>query len=153
MRPVPPSPVPFSTPRAWASLSNAIELAQEGGILNKELRRALAFGRLSAEDAAVYCAMAEERIDNLLSLEEYIQYPFKLPKENSKLWFVLCRVRQSLEMGRLPEFFSDVYDDFLMALPREHRFALLVGNVKRWGRLGVNYAMFESLKEVTGLTE
>ena len=52
MRPVPAEPVPFSTPRAWAQLSRALDLAEASGILTRETRRALAFGRVSAEDAA-----------------------------------------------------------------------------------------------------
>src|SRR5262245_26465792 len=51
MRPVPGEPVPFSTPRAWAQLSRALDLAEAGGLLTKETRRALAFGRLTAGDA------------------------------------------------------------------------------------------------------
>ena len=42
LRPVPSEPVPFSTPRAWALLSRALDLAENAGILNRELRRALA---------------------------------------------------------------------------------------------------------------
>src|SRR5262249_44279964 len=74
MRPVPAEPIPFSTPRAWASLSQALDLAEQAGILDASLRRALAFGRLTPEDAAIYCAMAEESIDGLLPLEDYIRY-------------------------------------------------------------------------------
>src|SRR5262249_33271088 len=62
MRSVPTEPVPFSTPRAWTLLSRAMDLAEGSRILTKELRRMLAFGRVSAEDAAVFCALAEESI-------------------------------------------------------------------------------------------
>jgi hypothetical protein len=62
MRPVPAEPVPFSTPRAWTLLSRALDLAEASGILTSETRRALAFGRLSAEDAVAFCALAEEAI-------------------------------------------------------------------------------------------
>src|SRR5262249_42491775 len=41
MRPVPAEPVPFSTPRAWALLSRAFDMAQRSGILNNQTRRAL----------------------------------------------------------------------------------------------------------------
>ena len=47
----------------WASLSQALDMAEAAGILDRSIRRALAFGRLSPEDAAVFCAMAEESID------------------------------------------------------------------------------------------
>ncbi|MFN4260043.1 MAG: DNA-directed RNA polymerase subunit alpha C-terminal domain-containing protein [Gemmataceae bacterium] len=51
LRPVPREPVPFSTPRAWASLSRALDLAEQGGILNEPLARALALGRVTRDDA------------------------------------------------------------------------------------------------------
>ena len=73
MRPVPAEPVPFSTPRAWTLLSRALDMADASGILNNETRRALAFGRLSAEDAAVFCALAEEAIGPMQPLEDYIR--------------------------------------------------------------------------------
>jgi hypothetical protein len=56
LRPVPREPVPFSTPRAWASLSRALDLASRGGILGEPLVRALARGRVSAEDAQAFTA-------------------------------------------------------------------------------------------------
>jgi MoxR-like ATPase len=52
VRPVPEDPVPFSTPRAWAALSRSLDLAESAGVLDATTRRALAFGRLSPEDAA-----------------------------------------------------------------------------------------------------
>src|SRR5262249_10306453 len=55
MRPVPDQPAPFSTPRAWTLLSRALDLAEARGVLDRTTHRALAFGRLSAEDAAVFC--------------------------------------------------------------------------------------------------
>ena len=73
LRPVPSEPVPFSTPRAWALLSRALDLAENAGILNRELRRALAFGRVSAEDAAVFCALAEDAIGALRPIEDYMR--------------------------------------------------------------------------------
>jgi MoxR-like ATPase len=51
LRSVPREARPFSTPRAWASLSRALDLAEKGGILDDTLRRALARGRVSSEDA------------------------------------------------------------------------------------------------------
>src|SRR5262245_25346678 len=54
MRPVPDQPVPFSTPRAWAALSRALDLAEAGGVLNDGIRRALAHGRLTPGDAQAF---------------------------------------------------------------------------------------------------
>ena len=54
LRPVPREAAPFSTPRAWASLSRALDLAEQGGVLTPTLRPALAKGRISAEDAVTF---------------------------------------------------------------------------------------------------
>jgi MoxR-like ATPase len=51
LRPVPREAAPFSTPRAWASLSRALDLAERAGILSESLVQALALGRISADDA------------------------------------------------------------------------------------------------------
>src|SRR5262249_30632546 len=55
LRPVPSQPEPFSTPRAWASLSEALDLAEKAGLLTPDIRRALAFGRVSPQDAGAFC--------------------------------------------------------------------------------------------------
>ncbi len=75
MRPVPADPVPFSTPRSWSHLSRAFDLAEKAALLTNETRRALAFGRLSPEDAAVFCALAEESSGPVQPLENYIRDP------------------------------------------------------------------------------
>ena len=151
MRAVPASPVPFSTPRAWASLSQALDLAEQGGILDKATRRALTFGRVSAEDAAIFCAMAEEKMDNLLPLADYIADPGKLPQEHTTLWFILSLIRKQVATGEWNGYSPEKLNSFLLALPREHRFALLTGMVQNWGALGVEEALLQSLREVTGL--
>jgi MoxR-like ATPase len=58
LRPVPRDPVPFSTPRAWASLARALDLAEQAGILSEPIAKALAHGRVSAQDAAAFVAAA-----------------------------------------------------------------------------------------------
>jgi hypothetical protein len=58
-RPVPQTPTPFSTPRAWASLSSALDLADASCILDYSMRRALAFGRLTPDDAVQFCRKCE----------------------------------------------------------------------------------------------
>jgi hypothetical protein len=151
MRPVPMEPVPFSTPRAWASLSRALDRAETDGILNTPIRRALAFGRVTAEDAAVFCAMAEERIQELRPLMDYLEEPKLLPKEDAARWFVLCHIRHAVSRGELRGVPPPTIDRFLRAIPQEHRFALLVDTVEAWGELGADEALFESLREVTGL--
>ena len=101
MRPVPAEPVPFSTPRAWSLLSRALDMAQSSGVLNRETRRALAFGRLSAEDAAVYCALAEEAIGPIQPIERYFEQPDLVPNAAATRWFILDCVRQHVRGGKL----------------------------------------------------
>lgn len=160
MRPVPTDPVPFSTPRSWASLSDALALAESAQLLTRETRRALAFGRLTAADAAIFCAMAEEQLYDLLPLREYLLEPWRLPSEDTACWFVLNQFRSVVAAGRLEQEIETLPEDqtmeslvnrFLTALRSEHRMALLVGLVNQWGRLGADASMLRTLKEVTGL--
>lgn len=76
MREVPSEPEPFSTPRAWASLSRALDLAEEQQILTNSIRRALAFGRVSPKDASVFCQLIESKGEKTLE-----QIRDKDPKE------------------------------------------------------------------------
>lgn len=152
MRPVPSQPVPFSTPRAWALLSRALDLVEGAGMTGTAIRRALAFGRLTPEDAAIFCAMAEESIEQVLPARDYIEEPDKLPKEDAALWFVLHRIRSLVARRELTGFAPDKINRFLLALPPDHRFALLVSLVPHWGDLGADQSMFDSLREATGLS-
>lgn len=151
MRPIPDAPVPFSTPRAWASLSRALDLVEARGRLTRETRRALAFGRLSAEDAAIFCAMADETIDRILPLRDYILSPQNLPATPTACWFVLNRIRNLLDSGKLTEFDSATINNFLMSLSEEHRMVLLIDRVSAWGQLGADQALVNTLKGVVGL--
>ncbi len=160
MRPVPTEPIPFSTPRAWASLARALDLAAAAGVLDRATRRALAFGRVSAPDAAVFCAMAEEAIAELRPLEEYIAAPHTLPPEPAARWFVLCRIRELVCRRTLhdhlagrggPRELRQQVNRFLEGLSLELRFAVLVDLVDRWAEAGADEVLLDSLREVTGL--
>ena len=151
MRPVPTDPVPFSTPRAWALLSRALDMAQAAGILNRETRRALAFGRLSAEDAAVYCALAEEAVGPMQPIECYVENPALLPNGAASRWFILDCVRQNVRSGKLRHLKPRVVNRFLRSLPAENQLTLLTNLVEQWGALGADRAMLEILKKVTAL--
>ena len=63
-RPGPDRPVPFSTPRAWTCLAQALDRLEEAGQLNPELRLALAIGRVSAADAELFCQFTDGRRPN-----------------------------------------------------------------------------------------
>lgn len=147
----PAEAVPFSTPRAWAALSRALDLSEAAGIGDPQVRRALAFGSVSAMDAAVFCAMAEEQIQELRPPAWYVEDPGRLPENDAARWFVLCRVRELAARGALEDVPAETINRFLRGIPREHCFALLVDLVEVWGRLGANEALFFALKEATGL--
>lgn len=55
LREVPRESEPFSTPRAWALLSEALDLAEAAGLLDMSLCGALASGRISTEDVQPFC--------------------------------------------------------------------------------------------------
>jgi hypothetical protein len=55
LRDTPRSAEPFSTPRAWSSLSRAMDLAEQAGVLDSGVMESLAHGRLSTDDATSVC--------------------------------------------------------------------------------------------------
>jgi len=151
MRPVPPDPVPFSTPRAWASFSRALDIAEASGVLDAATRRALAFGRLSPEDAAVFCALAEEAIGALHPLAEYVEHPERLPDGDAARWFVLDCIRRHVRDGRFAAVSPAAVDRFMRSLPEEQSLMLVTDLVDRWGALGADEAMLALLKGVAQL--
>jgi MoxR-like ATPase len=151
MRPVPSEPTPFSTPRAWSLLSRALDKAEASGILNNETRRALAFGRLSAEDAAVFCALAEEAIGKMRPIEDYVAAPDLLPKTDAARWFILNCIRQNVREGKLSHLKPRAVNKFLGSLPPEAQLTLLTELVEQWGALGADKSMLKLLKEVTSI--
>ncbi|MCA0319992.1 MAG: ATP-binding protein [Proteobacteria bacterium] len=149
MRPVPADPVPFSTPRAWAQLSRALDLAEKSNLLGNDTRRALAFGRLSPEDAVVFCALAEEAIGAIRPLDDYLRQPDLLPKGDSARWFVLDCIRQHVRDGRADHLKPAVINRFLKSLSSEHQLTLVTDMVEKWGALGADRALFDLLRKVT----
>jgi len=151
MRDVPSAPISFSTPRAWAALSQALDSAEAAGILNTEIRRALAFGSVSPEDAAVFCTMVEEKFGEMRPILAYLYDPESLPEQHSQRWFILSRIRTMVARGELKEIPETVIERFLDAIPRDHLFALFVNLVPEWGKLGAEEVMLDVLQEVTGV--
>jgi hypothetical protein len=149
MRPVPADPVPFSTPRAWSMLSRALDLAEKAGTLTREVRRALAFGRLSPEDAAVFCALAEEAIGSLLPMERYLRDPALLPEGDAGRWFVLDCIRQFVRDGRADHLPARIINRFLKSLSAEQQLILITDMIEKWGALGADRALFDLLRQVT----
>lgn len=151
MRPVPRDPIPFSTPRSWALVSEALDLAEQGGLLNQDVRRALLFGRVSPEDAAIFCVMTETKLEDIPAPEDCIRDPMRLPGQPTSRWFLISRVRQLVQRGKLQDFAPEVINNFLRQVPSEFRCALLVDLIEPWGEAGADTALLETLKEVTGL--
>ena len=151
MRPVPQEPVPFSTPRSWTLFARSLDLAEGAGILTRHVRRALAFGRLSAEDAAVFCALAEESIEPMQPIAHYFAHPGSLPRSDTARWFVLNCIRQNLKDDKLQGLDPKAVNRFLRSLPPEHQLTLLTDLVDRWGALGADDAMLDLLTQVTHL--
>ncbi|MEL6317546.1 MAG: ATP-binding protein [Pseudomonadota bacterium] len=151
MRPVPAEPAPFSTPRAWASHSKSLTLAAAAGRGDEATRRALAFGKVSPGDAALFCALDEAEIADLKPGRAYVADPALLPGGAAPRWFVLRRIREDAERGRLDGLAPQAVDAFLTAIPSEARFTLLVGLVAVWAELGADESLLEALREATGL--
>jgi hypothetical protein len=157
-RPVPPDPVPFSTPRAWALLSRDFDLAEAAGPVGAGQRRALAFGRLSPADAGLFCALCEEGLAGLRPIAEYLENPGLLPAGETARWFLVSRMRHAVAHDELkpaagaePALFHQRVNALLAALPDEFRFALLLDQVGKWAALGATEAMMSTLREVTDL--
>jgi hypothetical protein len=147
-RPVPADPVPFSSPRAWAALSRSLDLAESAGLLDRASRRALAFGRVSPEDAAVFCALAEETIAPMRPLEQYVLKPDLLPKGEAARWFILDCLRRRVRDETLGPVPPRAVDRFVASLPQEHQLNLVADLVERWGALGAGRSMLALLKKV-----
>ncbi len=154
--------MPFSTPRAWALLSRDLDLAEAAGRLDTVERRAITFGRVSPEDAGLFCALAEDGLGNLRPVGDYLRDPSLLPKEATALWFVVSRLRKTVERDELRpagagEGFPRQVNALLKAFPQEYLFATLVGLSEKWHGLGGEQemdAMYkETVFEVTGIED
>ncbi|VTT99265.1 atp-binding protein : Putative ATP/GTP binding protein OS=Parvularcula bermudensis (strain ATCC BAA-594 / HTCC2503 / KCTC 12087) GN=PB2503_12209 PE=4 SV=1: AAA_5 [Gemmataceae bacterium] len=152
-RAVPADPVPFSTPRSWALLSRDLDLAEARGALSAEERRALAFGRVTAHDAALFCALCEEGLGDLRPVLEYVEDPTRLPKTETAMWFLVSRTRSAVAGGELIGTPPEKINAFLTAAGEEYRFALVLDLVEPWAELGASDLMLRALRTVTGLPE
>ena len=99
----------------------------------------------------MFCALAEEGLADVRPIEDYLADPVLLPSWDTARWFVIHRLRTLVKRNELPLTDPTRINAFLAALPPEFRFALLIDLVDEWAELGASDAMFDSLKEVTGL--
>jgi hypothetical protein len=129
-----------------------MDLAEAAGILDHSLVRALAFGRVSPEDAAVFSELYNHNLWELGEPAGFIRDPGSLPKERVKLWFILDRVRRAvLDRSLAGAVSPDEVNRFLEAVPLEHRMTLMVDLLEGWADLGANPTLLQTLGEVTGL--
>ena len=118
-------------------------------MLTRETRRALAFGRLSAEDAAVFCALAEEAIGAMRPLAHYVEHPAPLPQGDAARWFILNCIRQHVRDGKLQGLTPRTVNRFLSQPARTSTSSRCSTDlVDRWGALGADAAMLALLKKV-----
>ncbi len=147
VRPIPAGPEPFSTPRSWTLLARALDLCDQSPSVSESDRRALVYGRLTAQDAAVFCAFSQQLLGEAVSVTDYVRRPTSLPSDPAALWLALCRVRTAVARGELRGVDPGVVNYFLALLPAEQRFALLVGQVPQWGALGAQDALLDAFRE------
>jgi len=98
LRPVPDKPVPFSTPRAWASLSRALDLVGARGQLTEPLVRALAVGRVSEDDARRFAAAWVGTPAESTSLDEKLNWPLAELDLSVRAWN--CLVAEGIGVVR-----------------------------------------------------
>lgn len=121
---------PFSTPRAWASLSNALDCIEDAGMLTEDMRRALAHGRVSPEDADQYCDFVASA-QPVRGGEYYLENPDRLPYSGAARWSALAAIRTAVGNGtRDPG--STRGPRLLGALDAEERAFVLSGLVRDW---------------------
>lgn len=167
-RPVPNLPVPFSTPRAWASLSQAMDLLAAKDILTESTMQAVVFGSVSAEDAAVFVELQtfslSEQQKALKDADEYIFDPDLLPepseeKTNPMRWFVLQKIRSRIlkikdhlqEWERYRDMTPEICNEFFEHLSNEEKVTVMLNCVPAWGELGADKTLIKLFFDMTGI--
>ena len=157
-RPVPNTPTPFSTPRAWAALSKALDAMEMEGGLTPTVRKALAFGTLSPEDAAAFDVFMTYDLESLRPWYVYIRDPTALrqgsdPESRAARYMVLNAIRRNVAAGANPEDGEAIsareVNAFLMSLNREDRIVLLLDQVEAWAKMGADEALMDTFDELT----
>lgn len=161
-RDVPFVAAPFSTPRAWASLSASLDLLEKKGELSIRLVEALAFGTVSPQDAAVFVNFWRFELNTFRPLNEYMIHPETIPDNSDKKalasrYFILHSIRQAVIDSKHP-WHQAVYklskaeiNRFLASLGKEERVVLLLNAVEQWGELGGEKQLLATLKDLTGI--
>ena len=166
-REIPALPVPFSTPRAWASLARSLDLVKKKGKLNQKLLETMAYGCVSAEDAAMYAAFTNVSTDNraIMDIMNDIE---KLPSRDDETKAVnrnaILQSIHNLVLSKLLDkdfmkvdgvkiktcFTKENVCRFLKVLSAEERVMMLLGCVETWGRLGADKVILDEYKKLVG---
>lgn len=121
---------PFSSPRAWASLSQALDRIARAGALDETTLRALAHGRISPEDADRFCEFISDR-GAVGPGELYIDHPDRLPAHGLARWSALTAIREAVSRGGWNGTSARAYR-LLTTLDAEERCMVLSGLVRDW---------------------
>ncbi|MBQ7649513.1 MAG: AAA family ATPase [Victivallales bacterium] len=156
-RPIPETPEPFSTPRSWAQLSQALDQLEEKGQLDDKLQEVLAYGTVSPQDAAAFTVYHQMRKRDITSLADIIRDPKKLPsgrRDDERAWrlTLLQALRRLVEQDRfraeLGAVKPAVINKFLSALSSEERVMIFMGCVAKWGALGADDTLVEEFNRI-----
>jgi len=120
----------FSSPRAWASLSQAIGRLEAAGDLDDTMLRAITHGRVSPEDADRFCEFVSDR-EHIAPGELYIDYPDRLPSSGLGRWSALTAIREAVQRGAWNGSPARAYR-LLTSLDAEERSMVLSGLVSDW---------------------
>jgi len=161
VRQPPRLPEPFSTPRSWARLSESLDRMEQAGLAAPDLVRALAFGTVSPEDAAVFAEVSNHGIE-ARPVTDYVFGGAPMPDERTAVWLIVRLLRdlvgsragegyREFEAALSQEGGTDQLNAFLLGLDGELRSAILVDLVDRWCELGADAAIVYTLRELLGL--
>ncbi|MCR5165254.1 MAG: AAA family ATPase [Thermoguttaceae bacterium] len=156
MREVPSMPSPFSTPRAWVNYSRSLDRLEQAGLLTQTSANALAYGLLSPEDAAMFPVFLSSNVGLLHPPLTYLNGRSALPTDPTRRWFVLHGIRQLFltqwEVLKKKTTPARIQAFLLDKVSREERTAVMLGLVEKWGQLGADRAICQTIEEITGIS-
>ena len=148
MRPVPAEPVPFSTPRAWALLSRALDLAESvrhpdqrdaprAGVRAAVGRRTRRCSARSPRRRSAPCGRSRTTSASPICCRR------ATPRAGSSS----IASASSCATARPTASSRASINRFLRSLSSEHQLTVLTDMVEQWGALGADRAMFDLLQE------
>ena len=165
-REIPALPLPFSTPRAWASLAQSLDLVEAQGKLTPTLVETMAYGCVSAEDAAMYAAFAEFHTDKdiiMKVINDASNLPLRINTYATARSGILHSIHNLVANDLLDQEFLEIDGKkmrawftpenvckFLKSLNSEERVIMLLGCVKEWGKLGADEVIIDEYNKLIG---